>query len=261
MDRVFPRSLLLGSLVLALLGTAMIWSLRPLQPRYQGKTIEQWLNLLSGGTGSNDNPLRLERISNSEMSDWVTFKVPLKYDLLQKYDLLFAHGKLCLVIDGELAPIQECLPAIDGTCLMKFNAGYYPPGPHSIHARISIGGLSGTRPVSCDGPPSLCMLSNIVVSDRLYSQFNDNEIEVSAIAYDSNLVYNLELRSENGSSLYTNVGRVTNGLVKAHWNLKDATGTSYQENLIKGIFKLYRNDSLFFTKTQDFIREPSVPAP
>ena len=80
------------------------------------------------------NPLTLTQVATGQEPDIVAFEVPIQYSTLNSI------GELELSVDGKIATLNECDQAINGHCLLKWNADYEPPGPHSVQAEFTIGG-------------------------------------------------------------------------------------------------------------------------
>jgi hypothetical protein len=110
-------------------------SLWPVQERYKGRTMEQWLRVLASEPGRSGSPLDITRV-HVDTKRRTTVEVPLSFDLLREHNILREAGRICLVIDGGQMRV-ETLRGTNGNCLIPLPLGL-PPGLHQVAVDFTI---------------------------------------------------------------------------------------------------------------------------
>ncbi len=137
------KRLLTSVALVALLGFAMLCGIRWwVQPRYFGRTMAQWLNILTSEPGRSGSPLDIIRTHVDTSLHTVVLEVPLSYDLLREHDFLWGQGFIDVRIDGRASvdPIPE-LRGTNGNCFLVLNwdREQIPPGLHKFQVNLRIG--------------------------------------------------------------------------------------------------------------------------
>ena len=151
----------------------VLWSR---QPRYQGRTLAEWLPVLRTDTNRTEHPLRIVRVIHNYEPECDGVEVPLSCDLMRKYGLLeldlpskgykppredtlmFRHARLYLLVNGDVAhegPL--CWRATNGNCLVCYHQGLLKPGTNEIEVKFSL--FTGDSVRSATGPPTQVELS------------------------------------------------------------------------------------------------------
>lgn len=116
----------------AVLGAAaLLWVvLPPHQPRYQGRTIAQWLRILSSEPGRSGSPLDIIRV-HVDTNLYTSIEVPLSYELLRKHNFLDGSGKIYLIVDHDNTTVHQ-LGQTNGNCLFPLPRWGIQAGMHEV---------------------------------------------------------------------------------------------------------------------------------
>jgi len=134
------KRLLADVALVAILGFATSFGIRWwLQPRHEGRTMAQWLRVLSSEPGMSGSPLDIIRTHVDTKPHTVVLEVPLSYDLLREHDFFDGWGKIGVVI-GRRAYSVPCLRGTNGNCLLLLDWGreQIAPGPHEVQVDFMI---------------------------------------------------------------------------------------------------------------------------
>ncbi len=180
------------------------------------------------------NPLTLTQVITGEEPHFITFEVPVNYDLLTNVASLYLN------IDGRSASLVECNPAPNRNCWLKWNTYYDAPGQHCLAAMFVP-----KRPRSGTGVGPLISFNspNIVQFYEACSGFDSGGASLVATIptySDNGYSYSIELLDpENASSphIKTINGNTSTGLIQEYWDL------TYDDNITK--FSGSRVDAVF----------------
>jgi hypothetical protein len=176
------------------------------------------------------NPLTATQIITGGEPDIVTFEVPISYNVVTNI------GNLYLLVDGNAAQFQECDPATDGNCLLKWNTTFDPPGQHylaarlALHGMLSIGNSYGPDPTILDGSGTLTAFysTNVCQFNPVYTEYDTNN---GAFLYaqlpEPGATYTIELNTSSGEHIKTIIGSTSSGEINEHWDLTDDNGNIY----------------------------------
>ena len=143
-----------------------VWSL---QPRYQGRTLAEWLPVLRTDTNSTEHPLRIVRFIHNYEPECDAVEVPLSCDLMLKYGLLeldlpskgykperedslmFRSAQLYVLINGDVAGgVSFCWRATNGNCLLRCLHRFLKPGTNEFEVKFNLS--AGDSSPSATGP-------------------------------------------------------------------------------------------------------------
>jgi hypothetical protein len=134
--------------------------------RFQGRTAQQWVEILRTDSGPAEDILKPRRVSTGEKPWVITFEVPIACYKLGNHPELHRVGTLGLLVDGQSVSANfgdtnndDCT---NGNCLLRWRLdGKIPaPGMHQIQVQLLIGGESGTRLLEARGPIISILLNN-----------------------------------------------------------------------------------------------------
>jgi hypothetical protein len=110
------------------------------QPRYEGRTMAQWLRVLRSEPGRSGSPLDIIRVYEGTNIHTTVLEVPLSYDLLREHDFLNGAGNVDVVIDGGGHSVHH-LRGTNGNCLLllDWDREQKLPGLHKIEVDFLIG--------------------------------------------------------------------------------------------------------------------------
>jgi hypothetical protein len=129
---------------------------KPMEPKFQNRSMGQWLQLLNTETNSSKNPLRVTRIIEDAPS--CTIEVPLSYDLAKQHD--FHYGNLHLIINERYVS-PTCWRGTNGNCLLTFDKSYLSLGSNRIQVDFFINNPSDIdHPLRAKGPMIELISSN-----------------------------------------------------------------------------------------------------
>lgn len=164
--RVYKRRLI-GVVVVALLGSAIFlglaWSLQLCNPRYEGRTMAQWLRVLASEPTRSGTPLDIIRIHDYTNLHTIAVEVPLSYALLRSHDFLDGEGKIELIIDGRFYPVHH-LGETNGNCLFPLPRLGISPGLHEVEVELQIVSRAYDR-LSARGGKRAIAFDNVSSSD------------------------------------------------------------------------------------------------
>jgi MFS family permease len=136
-------------------------------PRYQGRTMEEWLRVLRTDGSSTEHPLRVVRVIYSQEAEGDAVEVPLSWGLMQKYglfelappykgqredELIGMHAKFYLFINGHGPETGLCWRATNGNCLLRYHHRLLNPGTNDIQVAFLMSFGDASREVT--GPPA-----------------------------------------------------------------------------------------------------------
>jgi hypothetical protein len=119
------------------------WGIRWLQqPRHSGRTLAQWLRILTTKPGRSGSPLDIIHTHVYTNLHTTVLELPLSYDLMSRHG--FYGGRrnaLHVTMDGDHRWKVPILRGTNGDCLLPLNwdEGHISPGLH----RFTVGFLAG----------------------------------------------------------------------------------------------------------------------
>jgi hypothetical protein len=140
-----------GIVLLAVIVGVAFWFFLglPKKPTFQGRTMNQWLNMLKTSHNASNHPLEIIRITTSSKS--CNAEIQLSYDLLKKYDLLEGNGKMDLVVNGQGESTSNTR-ATNNNLILTCNANDFVRGTNRIRVAFFIhNSLNRDRPLYAEG--------------------------------------------------------------------------------------------------------------
>jgi hypothetical protein len=144
------------------------WAIRGLQrPRYQGRTLAEWFQVLRTDTNSTQQPLRIVRVIYNYEPECDAVEVPFSWDLMLKSGLSelvpateneFHHGdalfggpaNLFVIINGGGRQTSPCWRAANGDCLLALSQRELKPGTNEVEVEFNM--YIPYRTLSVTGP-------------------------------------------------------------------------------------------------------------
>jgi len=224
----------------------------PVEPWYRGRRVSDWLrneNVLNAYNLGIKDLLRLKQITTGDEPQFVTFELPIKYDVLRDI------GDLMLFVDGNNAFCQEIARATNGSCLVLWNTTFEPPGRRNLHVCLYVTkGLSTRGVIKVVGPELVFVSSNVLQFNPFYSEYGRSGAILYAKLAGKDATYRLEIQSEAGHRLKVICGSTTNGVIEEHWDLVDETGHIYTNDSFDCIFNVELADGRSGQYIQTFWR-------
>jgi hypothetical protein len=155
------RRLLAGVAVVALLGCAMLWGIPWLQqPRYEGRTMTEWLKKLATEPGRSGSPLDIIRV-HVDTGLHTSVEVPLSYDLVRECNFLDGYGKILIIIDHDIEAVHQ-LGETNGNCLFPLPWWGVTPGVHEVTVKFvlwtgvdqAVSARGSSRTIAFDNNPT-----------------------------------------------------------------------------------------------------------
>jgi hypothetical protein len=184
------------------------------------------------------NPLSFTQITTGEEPEVATFEVPISYNALTNM------GGLKLLVDGNVAPYQECDPATDGNCLLEWNTTFNSPGQHYLQVQLTVNGQihQGDSPdptiLAGVGKIGSFYSTNICQFDPFYSRFNNSGATLYAALPEPDANYTIELQTTNGVHIKTIANSTSSGIIMENWDLTDDNGNPVTDDTIKAVFNV-----------------------
>lgn len=229
----------------------------PTEPNYQGRTMEQWLQMLKANTNSTEDPLKVARIVHDNESRVVTVEVPLSYDLLREHDFLAEgkgpqSGKLYFDVNENRSTF--CERASNGNCLMSISENDYAfrLGTNQLRVEFVIFDPLGKNHyhLNATGPITEFVSSNICHINPYIGSTYFKGVILYADLSASNAAYTIDLQTPAGDHIKTFSGNTSNGVVNERWDLKDDHGKIYTNPSMNAVYYVKLPNSLSETRTQ-----------
>ena len=238
--------------------------MRPSEPTYRGRPLAEMLrnendrwwwptgrSALPSPSGTNkltlDDLLTLKQVITGAEPEFVTFEVPITYDVLTNL------GELGLYIDpspeedsdeGCNVGWLECLRATNGNCLLVWNTIYESPGKHALQMGLALNEPAKRGEELFVGPLAPFVVSNLCQFSVSSAHFN-REIGATLHAKlpEPNCAYTIELKSPAGALVKTFTGSTSNGVIKVFWDLCDDHGNKCTNDSYDSVFQIALPDS------------------
>lgn len=107
-------------IIVCIASTICYTVIRPLKPKYNGKSIEQWLDILRANHASREDALRIISVVYDDTNKVIKFEVPLDYDLLMECEIIGCRGCLGVWISNSGYPCTY-ERSIAGTCILNWH--------------------------------------------------------------------------------------------------------------------------------------------
>jgi hypothetical protein len=204
------------------------------------------------------NPLMATQIITGEEPDIATFEVPISYNLITNI------GNLNLYIDGSTASFQECDPATDGNCLLKWNTTYNSPGQHYLQVQLALNGQlqKGNTPdasvFTAYGKILPFFSTNVMQFDPFFSEFSDSGATLQAQLPEPDADYTIELKTLSGTHIKTITNSTSSGQINEFWDLTDDSGHTVTNESINAVFNVTLLDPGSGTSTRQLTKGTSV---
>jgi hypothetical protein len=230
----------------------------PTETTYQGRTIDQWLQMLKANTNSTEDPLKIARTVHDNESRVVTVEVPLAYDLLKEHDFLIEgngplSGKLSFVVNGQIRS-SFCERATNGYCLMSVseNDFAFHIGTNQLRVEFVIFGPWGKNHhyLYATGPITEFVSSNICHINPYIGSTYFKGVILYADLSASNVAYTIDLQTPAGDHIRTFYGNTTNSIVNERWDLTDDHGNIYTNPSVNAVYYVKLPNSLSEIRTQ-----------
>lgn len=198
-----------------------------------------------------NNPLTLTPLITGEEPDIVTYKVPISYNLL------INAGQLFLNIDGAGAKLQECDPAPDGSCLLKWNTDYETPVTHYLQSVLCVNQYSSAG-IKNSGLGAISTFQSVNVAQfyPAYAGFSSSGATLYAATptcQDASYTINLYDPSTSPPTLIKTIGPNTTscGVIQELWDLTYNDGTNvFSGNQVQAVFNVTLQDPGAAIQTQ-----------
>ena len=135
-----------------------------LQPRYERRTIAQWLRILALEPGRSGSPLDITRVIEDTNECTTFLEVPLSYDLMREHNFLRGVGYIDPVIDGHVRTDLTCLRGTNGSVLIPLSwySWEMRPGLHQAKVQFELWtgadrrvfASGSARTIGCDNHPT-----------------------------------------------------------------------------------------------------------
>lgn len=265
---------LIGIAAIVVIGCGVIFLSGPPELTYEGRTLDQWLRVLSTSPLPRESPLKirfarayallagrpyppekaltLRQVINGREPDVITFEVPLLYDLLTKHGFLETNGKLCLFVGERAVSCHNCSRASNGNCLLAWDTKDDASGLYQVHATLNLRGDKTWRTLEAEGPISFFTLTNIFGIDPYIHSTYFNGVILHAKLTDSNADYSIELQTPDGNHIKTITGSTSNGILNERWDLTDDNGKGYTNSIVNAVCHVTVPNSFSQIKTQSY---------
>jgi hypothetical protein len=198
---------------------------------------------VKGALGMNpldsNNPLAVTQIITGEEPRIATFQVPINYSLLANI------GRLNILVNGTAVQFQECVPATNGNCLLRWNTTFDSPGQHYIQSLLHLNGQlkQGATPdptiLTAAGSLHGFYSTNICQFDPFYSTFSSNGAILHAITPACpDADYTIELKTLTGQHIKTITNSTSTGVISEAWDLTDDNGNVVTNTRVKATFNI-----------------------
>lgn len=183
------------------------------------------------------NPLHITQIFTGEEPGFVTFEVPISYDLLTNV------GALNLSLSGLEATFESCSPATNGNCMLLWETTFDRPGQHYLQARVMLAsGGPDARVLAGVGPILPFHSDNLLQFFERGSMFDDASAYLDANLVAADATYTIELfgPSTTPPTLIKSITNSTaNGVIQEEWDLAYADGTNvFTGESVKAVFNV-----------------------
>jgi hypothetical protein len=218
-------------------------------PNVQGRPLTEVLrNERASGTNQLTLPemLTSKQVMTGGEPEVVTFEFPMKYDALTN------AGEFVLLVDpianddseaGFAAGECQCHGATNGNTLLVWNTIYEVPGKHALQAGLELTGAEG-RDAGIVGPMIPFVVSNLcqfsLTSEHLEQEFGST---FRAKLVEQNASYDIEVTMPSGEHVRRLSGTTTNGMITAHWDLKDDAGNECTNNEYGSVIQIKLSES------------------
>lgn len=189
--------------------------------------------------------LALKQVITGQEPEIVTFKVPIRYDVLK------ALGGLALLVDtnnddsdgGCAAQHADVSEANDGDCLLAWNTIYETPGLHALSLDLSIYQPPLLNHEMC-GPLLPYTVTNLCQFSLASAQFDPaTGVIIHAKLAEMNCKYAVELTATDGAIIKRFTGSTSDGIIKFRWDLMGDNGTRFTNDEFNSVYRITLTDS------------------
>jgi hypothetical protein len=183
------------------------------------------------------NPLTLTQIVTGEEPDFVTFEVPVSYEVVTN------AGTLKLNMNGIGVTLEECTRATNGNCRLSFNVDYDPAGLHYLSGGFRLwGGAATERAVmTASGQLLPFYSSNTVQFFESGSMFDEAGAYLDAKLFVQEADYTIGLydpATAPPTLILSLTNTSSNGVIREDWGVTNADGTPYTGLAVNAVFNI-----------------------